>query len=659
MARIAIPLLLLALLLAPAALAQAPAPQRVWTVFTTVQADVVANYATVRVIVDIGNRGPDPEFPFQVRVPDDAFVSGLTIERDGTVYEAQIKPRDEARAQYEQTKAQQQTGGLVEKDRHSSVYAYLVNVAEFTNVRATLTYERYLAAERGVYNVSLEAPVSGFGQDQGARFDVTVRDPAGVESAWGTPNVAASAVPGGYALGYQVGPRPNDSPTPFVASYTLKPTGDAGSLLTYTQNGTGYFAHRFRAPPDATRMPVDMALVLDVSGSMSGLKMQQMKDAAGQLVRGLSGDDRLNLVVFSSSATSVWPGLRAMGSANRSDAAREIEALLAGGGTNLEAALRSGFAGFQGLDASREQGRLPLFVLLTDGQATEGNTNRDALRALAKDANAHGADVFAVAFGQDADWSFIHGIAEDGNGTALRVPEGQGAEVDLRRFLAALSTPVLKDVAVSYGPGVTSYRTAAPVLFAGSELLVVGTFDAAKGMPDATVTAQAPDGARSYTTKPVVATAPFLPRLVASQRIHALEATIDAEGARQEWVDEVKQLALRWGFVTDYTSLVLSLEPRTAPPTATTPTSATPMPAPTTAGSNASGAMVVADQASPYPYDAVNAGATRGAPVPTSTTWASSAPVGSTPASPAVPGPGAWMLVVALAAALLVARKRR
>ncbi|HWH08554.1 MAG TPA: VIT domain-containing protein, partial [Candidatus Thermoplasmatota archaeon] len=163
----------LVLLLAPAAFAQASTPPptgTVWTVMTTVEATVQGNYAVVKVIADIGNRGPDPEFPFLVRVPDDAFVTGLTIERDGQVFEARIEERAKARAEYEAHKQAQQTGGLVEKQRRSQLYQYLINVAEFTSVRATLTYEQHLAADRGVYNVSLEAPVSGFGQDLGAQF---------------------------------------------------------------------------------------------------------------------------------------------------------------------------------------------------------------------------------------------------------------------------------------------------------------------------------------------------------------------------------------------------------------------------------------------------------------------------------------------------------
>src|SRR5581483_11405994 len=205
-----------------------------------------------------------------------------------------------ARQQYEDQKSQGHTTGLVEKDRHSSVYEYLINVEDTTTVRATLTYEEYLAADRGVYNLSLVAPVSGFGQDRGARFVVDVTDPSGVDAAWGTPDATAQRIPGGWLVEESVGPRSGDASTPFTASYTLPAGPEGGSLLTWVENGTGYFAQRIRAPADAQRLPVDMTPFLDVSGSMSGLALSQMKDAAGQVVRAFHGDDRLNLVIFSS-----------------------------------------------------------------------------------------------------------------------------------------------------------------------------------------------------------------------------------------------------------------------------------------------------------------------------------------------------------------------
>lgn len=565
-------LLLLALLLpatAPLADAQsAPSPpprQTVWTVMNTVEAVVQDNYAIVKVIADIGNRGPDPEFPFQVRVPDACFVSGLTIVRDGKVHEARIEDRDAARQEYEEQKAAQETGGLVEKRRGASVYAFLINVAEFTSVRATLTYECTLAAVEGVFELPLEAPVSGFGQDLGARFDVLVTHRDGVSSAWGEPAGSASREGQGWRIQHAVGPRGTDEATPFAAKYTLPATADAGSLVAVARDGQGYFAHRFRAPADARELPLDLVLVLDTSGSMGGLKLQQMQDAASQVINLLREGDRLHLVLFSSSATSPWRGLRDASPEVRRQAGDEIRTSLAAGGTNIEEAIRRGFEGFDGIDWEREEGRMPLLVFLTDGQPSGGTSDRGELRRQAKEANAHGVNVFALAFGGDADWSLVAGLAADGQGLALRVPEGQGAEVDLRRFMGALTTPVLKNVTIAYGEGVQAHRRSAPILFAGSELLVIGTFDPALQRIEATVRAQGPDGPRAYNVSVPLADAEaagWLPRLVAYQEIRRHQELIAAEGERAEWVQGIKALALKHGFVTDYTSLVVSLEHR-------------------------------------------------------------------------------------------------
>lgn len=641
-------LLMLALLIAPVAQAQDVRPGTVWTVFTTVDAVVRDNYATVKVITDIRNQGPDPEFPFVVRVPDDAFVTGLTIERDGEVYEAEIKGREEARQEYEAWKEQQQTGGLVEKTRRTNVFSYLINVAEFTNVQATLTYERYLAAENGVYNLSLEAPVSGFGRDLGARFQVRVDDSDGLVSLWGEPTTATRS---GNALVYEVGPRPSMEPTSFTAQYMVDTTEGAGTLLTTVVDGEGYFVHRFRAPQDAQEMPMDLVMVLDVSGSMAGMKLQQMVDAAKQVVQSLHDEDRLHLVAFSSDSQSPWRGLLEMTPENRLRAAREIDALFDGGGTNIEAGLRRGFDAFEGVDWSEEEGRFPALVLLTDGQPTAGATSRGELRELASNLNARGLPVFGIAFGDDADFALVRALARDAEGSAIRVPLGVGAEVDLRRFMAALTTPVLRDVEVAYSRGVKAYEPMAPILFGGSELLVVGTYDPALGI-HGDVTGVSPEGERRYAfaggeTAPL----PFLPRLVAYQEVRMLEEQLDAEPGNQTAIDRVVALALEHGFVTDHTSLVVTLPPREMREFTPTPqpwqTDASGMPVPSATPTTTA---PQATRWSPFESDATADGR-----MITSPTMAGSGPT----SEPQVPGPGAALVVLAvLGAALLVARRR-
>lgn len=651
------PVVMLALLIAPMAAASTPSPPpSVWTVLTSVDAVVRDNYATVKVIADIRNQGPDPEFPFVVRVPDDAFVTGLTITRDGRTYEAEIKDRQSAREEYEAWKSQEQTGGLVEKARRTSVYSYLINVAEFTSVTATLTYERYLAADRGVYDLGLEAPVSGFGRDLGARFSVSVRDADGVVALWGEP---AGRVEGGTLI-YEVGPRAGvEHPTPFTASYTLLPTPDAGTLLTTVVDGKGYFAHRFRAPPDAAELPMDLVMVLDVSGSMAGAKLTQMIDASKQVVAALDEDDRLHVVSFSSDARSAWTGLRSMTPEERKSAAREIDALFDGGGTNIEAGLRRGFDALSGVQRAREEGRFPALVLLTDGQPTSGITSHEELRRLADTLNARDVAVFGIAFGDDADFTLVRHLAQDGEGAAIRVPLGSGAEVDLRRFMAALTTPVLRDVRIAYSEGVVADRASAPTLFAGSELLVVGTFDPAKGIRG-TVSGWSPEGARRYAFDGgESASAPFLPRLVAYHEVRKLQEQEYAGEATRATKARIVELGERYGFVTDHTSLVLTLEPRELRAFDATASGdgrlSTDASSDRCAGCTATPAVDASSGGGWWPFRSPGRDDSAAPESPAAREQAPGAPTDAQ-----VPGPGAALVALAaIAAALVLARRRR
>lgn len=549
----------LTLMMAPLAGAQGDVPpQTVWTVFTTVEATVEDNYARVDVIADIGNEGPDPEFPFQVTIPDDAFVTGLVIERDGERFEATIEERAAARETYEDVKDREATGGLVERQRGSSTYSFLVNVAEFTSVRATLSYEHLLVAHEGTFELPLAAPVSGFGRDLGARFDVTISNSDGVDAAWGSAGNSETLAGGATRLTYQVGPRPDDASTPFAASYQLPATGDEGSILTTVEGGLGYLAHRFRAPADADDLPLDLVLALDTSGSMRGQKIAQVQDAARQLVARLDGDDRLALVFFASDASSAWTGWRQADADTRTLALDALDDAEAMGGTNMGAALEQG-AGL--LATSSDSQRVPMVVLLSDGKPTAGETDHGDLRAIAANIADAGGAVHTLAFGHDADWGLAAGLARDGGGTATRIDEGAGAEVDLGRFLTALATPVLTDLKVHYEETVDVADRFAPVLLAGSELLFVGTFDAQMDRLRGNVTATGPDGLRVYPFDVAVdENGPtFLPRLVAYQQIRALQDEIAAQGELQELVDQVLELSLEHGFVTDYTSLVIAL----------------------------------------------------------------------------------------------------
>jgi hypothetical protein len=114
-------------------------------------------------------------------------------------------------------------------------------------------------------------------------------------------------------------------------------------MLPYAPGNEDGFALVTVTPPPSSRgetTPRDITLVLDVSGSMQGRKMEQARAAGRQLLGTLRPDDRFRLIDFSSDVRTFKDDFVSATSGNLRDANRYLDALEAVGGTNIEGALR-------------------------------------------------------------------------------------------------------------------------------------------------------------------------------------------------------------------------------------------------------------------------------------------------------------------------------
>lgn len=564
--RLATVLLLVASTIQAPLVAGSPTPSEApWQVATHVNASVVDNYARVNVSAEVTSDAAGGDFLFEVPIPEEAFVTGLAITRNGTTYEADVEPRQQARERYDEARTEGRSAGLVEQTDRDSVYSYQLNVGPNQTVQATLTYETYLVAHEGTYTLPLVAPAASQGQDTGASFAVRLEHGRGLADAWTEPATDVALDDETARLGYEVGPRSSDNASSLDVHYRTHATDRGGRLVATVHNGTGYFAHRLQAASDESRLPIDLSLVLDRSGSMSGAKIEQLKTATRRVVDHLDERDRVHLTTFSQDVAYPWDGFRAVDTELAERLDRRLANVTADGGTNIEGGVRDGFGAFQ--DRGDADRRLPAVAFLTDGKATAGVQSNDRLREIALETNRADAHVFGLAFGSRADWSLVHGLADDADGYAERVPADKEAELALERFLTRLTSPVLKNVTVSYEqPSVDAWRAGAPVLFSGGELLYAGTFDPNVTRLEATVEAE---GVAENVSEDVWAAVEEtdgdnLPRLVAYHQVRALEDRIDAQGSNETLEKRALELALEHGFVTERTSLVVDL-PRDTP----------------------------------------------------------------------------------------------
>ena len=171
---------------------------------------------------------------------------------------------------------------------------------------------------------------------------------------------------------------------------------------------------------DNVRKRARVLLVLDISGSMDGDKLNQVKASGAAALNVLSPDDEVGLWAFSDQIDKLVP-IAPLGP-NHAELARHIAALQAGGGTALYRATRDGVREIlNGWDPTR----INAVVLLTDGQNSDPHDSdlNALLRSLEVEPAAGAVPVFTIGYGQDADLGTLRRISQASKGRSYNAPD--------------------------------------------------------------------------------------------------------------------------------------------------------------------------------------------------------------------------------------------
>jgi Ca-activated chloride channel family protein len=197
--------------------------------------------------------------------------------------------------------------------------------------------------------------------------------------------------------------------------------------------------------PGARRSAVNLALVIDRSGSMSGYKLAQAKQAARQLVQLLKDEDRLAIVHYGSDVKSL-PSMQATPS-NRERMLQYIDGIWDEGGTNISAGLTTGQ---HQVNTARAQYQVNRIILISDGQPTEGTTDEAGLKRVVKNIRAEGVTVSSIGVGTDFNEDLMQAFAEYGAG-AYGFLEDAGKLASLfQKDLQQATTQVARNVELSF-----------------------------------------------------------------------------------------------------------------------------------------------------------------------------------------------------------------
>jgi Ca-activated chloride channel homolog len=205
------------------------------------------------------------------------------------------------------------------------------------------------------------------------------------------------------------------------------------------------------------RTPLNLAVVLDRSGSMAGAKIEKARQAAMELVDRLTPDDIFSLIVYDDTVQVLVPAQRV---GDRRDLKARIARIKPGGSTALYAGVQAGGEQLREYVSAKRINRI---ILLSDGLANVGPSSTRDLRRLGNELSHHGIAVTTIGVGDDYNEDLMAGLAEASDANYYYVKDTEKLPQIFAREFGELITVAAREVRIE----ITCPRGVRPIGFIG------------------------------------------------------------------------------------------------------------------------------------------------------------------------------------------------
>ena len=429
-------------------------------------------------------------------LPETAAVHALQLQIGERLVVGEVREKAEAQAIYQAAAKQGQVAGLVEQNRPNLFRTAVANIAPGAEIQVRIGYWQRVDYRDGEFSIALPLTLTpryettaASGEKRVALSEVPAESLPAADAASRTQrglepivSLRADLAPGvelqsvaspthsvdiaqqgaSYVVTLRDGAVPSDRD--FELRWTPTPQTAPQGALFLERRADADYAFAMLLPPTAKSdaLPRELLLVIDTSGSMAGLPMQQAQAALIEALARLRPRDRFNLIQFNSVTEQLFEQAMPADEAHLRVASDWVAGLIATNGTEMSPALTRAFAN------AAPAGYVRQVVFITD--AAVGN---EAELFAQIERERGDARLFPVGIGSAPNGHFLRKAGELGRGSDLliRAPDQVIAQMD--KLFAKLDRPALSDVELRWPAGAEAFPERLPDLYAGEPLLSV------------------------------------------------------------------------------------------------------------------------------------------------------------------------------------------
>jgi len=507
-------------------------------------------------------------------LPENAMITSLVYWFNGQRYEAEIRERQDAINDYNDHLSQWLDPALLEYMGDNLFRLSIVPVDALSEVRTEITYVEMLNYDFGVnyYKHLLNTlelssqPV----ESVHVFLDANSQSPYKYFQSPSHENSTSTLITkvSDYHYTLEFGDENFFPDKDLLVEFETVRDEVQFNILTYSPTeedsmGTDSFYALWITPPDTISedqtIPKDIVFTADVSSSMEGERIEQLRESLYRFLELLNPIDRFNIITFGTHVKKFADDLVEANTTNITAAETFVSQIYALGMTNISGAIEASFNQSYGEESSNN------LIFLTDGKPTMGITDPNEIISFVNEQNDMGVQLFSFGIGENLNRAFLTQLSMENNGYATFIESDDDIALLVTNHFTRISKPIITNLSLDYG-GFQVFDTYPKILsdlFYGTQTMEMGLYNSSGS---SVITLNGEILGEPVEFSKIVTFAGeggyrFVPRLWAKAKINHLLDLIEIYGETDELVDQIIELSLRFQVLTKYTAFYVDPDP--------------------------------------------------------------------------------------------------